>query len=230
MNDGKSHKGGLMALLLVLGLVVGAAIAYPLGKNMSDDSSNTQNVATVSTKTKAADLRSTLEGLLREHVSSSLIVTRNIVDGAPEAKLQGSIDAQTANAVAIANAVGSVYGDDAKTAITAPFVDHIKQSNAYATATANSDTAAQAQSLTALQADLRKVADVFHSVIPSLSSDTLYDALNQHEGLLNDSITEYKNGNFQKSYELENQALTQISGGADALAEGIVASKPDMFK
>ena len=230
MSDEKNHKGAMMAVLLIVGLIIGGAIAYPIGKNMSSDSNNTQNVASVSTKTKAADLRSTLEGLLREHVSSSLTVTRNIVDGAPEAKLQGSIDAQTANAVAIANAVGSVYGNDAKTAITAPFVDHIMQSNAYATATANGDTAAQATSLAALQVDLHKVADVFHSVIPSLSSDTLYMALNQHEGLLNDSITEYKNGNFQKSYELENQALTQISGGADALAEGIVASKPDMFK
>ena len=33
----------------------------------------------------------------------------------------------------------------------------------------------------------------------------------------------------EKAYALENDALTQISGGAEVLATGIVASKPDMF-
>jgi hypothetical protein len=228
MNN-ENSKHGLIAVMLVVGLIVGMVIAYPIGKSMSDDSNDKKNASSMSVN-KPGELQIGLDGLLREHVSSSMTVTRNIVDGVSEAKLQGSKDAQTANAVAIAETVGSVYGDDAQTAITAPFVSHIGNSNKYAEAVMAGDTQAEAAALTALQADLRKVADVFSSVIPSLSSDTLYEALNQHEGLLNDSIKEYKAGNFQKAYELENQALVQISGGAKALSGGIVASKPDMFK
>lgn len=228
MNNEK-HKNGLIAVMLVVGLIVGAAIAYPIGKNMTDDSNNMKNVSSMTTN-KPGELQVTLDGLLREHVSSSMTVTRNIVDGASEAKLQGSKDAQTANAVAIAKAVGSIYGEDAQKAITTPFVDHIMQSNNYAVAVMMGDSQAEATSLAALQKDLRSVADVFHSVIPSLSTDTLYGALNQHEGLLNDSIKEYKAGNFEKSYQLENDALVQISGGAKAISTGIVASKPNMFK
>jgi len=230
MKDDTNRKTGLAVGMAIIGLLVGAAIAYPLGKNMNESSMSGTSQSMSSPKTKAADLRVTMNNLLREHVSTSLTVTRSIVDQAPEEKLQGAVDAQTANAVAIANAVGSVYGDEAKTAITAPFVDHIMQSNNYAKAVEAGDMAAQETSLVALRADLRKVADVFNSVIPSLSSDTLYDALNAHENLLNESIREYKAGNFAKAYELESQALTQISGGADALTGGIIESKPDMFK
>lgn len=230
MENNKS-KSGIVVMMLVVGLIIGAAIAYPIGKSMSNDTMNA-NAKPVSSMAvnKSGELQVTLDGLLREHVTTSLTVTRNIADGVAEAKLQGSNDAQTANAVSIAKAVGSIYGEEAQTAITAPFVSHITNSNNYAAAVTSGDAEAQTASLTALQADLRKVADVFNSVIPSLSSDTLYEALNQHEGLLNDAIKEYKAGNFQKSYELENQALVQISGGAKALAGGIVASKPDMFK
>lgn len=152
------------------------------------------------------------------------------VYGASEEKIAGSKAAQTANAVAIAKAVGDIYGQDAQNAITAPFVEHIAQSNNYAAAVKTGDMAAQESSLKALRAELRKVADVFHSVIPSLSSDTLYDALSAHEDLLNMAAVEYQNGNYEKAYSLENDALVQISGGADALTTGIIASKPELFK
>jgi mannose-1-phosphate guanylyltransferase len=184
----------------------------------------------VAADSSQAKLRVDLNNLLREHVSSSLIVTRNIADGASEQKLAGAKAAQTANAVAIATAVGSIYSKDAQDAITTPFVEHIVQSNNYAQAVKDGNMAAQESSLAALRVELRKVANVFNSVIPSLSSDTLYAALSAHEDLLNQAAVEYQNGNFEKAYALENEALVQISGGADALTTGIIASKPDMFK
>ena len=230
MENTSAKKGMLVGI--VVALVIGMGGGYLIGKGMESDKDDSMNSSQQDVKTTdaAASLGITLDGLLREHVSSSLTVTRNIVDGASAEKQKGAEAAQTANAVAIANAVGSIYGDDAKTAITTPFVDHIMNSNNYAKAVASGDTAAQDASLTALQANLRQVAAVFNSVIPSLSADTLYDALNAHETLLNDAVKEYKAGNYEKAYQLESQALTQISGGAVALTGGIVASKPDMFK
>lgn len=229
-----SAKNGVVSkviLFAVIGLIVGGAIAYPIAHMMGKDSvKQTTSSVAASTDTKAAGLRVTLNNLLREHVSTNLTVTYNIIDKAPANKMQASLDAQTANAVAIANAVGSIYGDDAKKAITTPFVDHLTQSNNYAKAVLAGDTAGEASSLAALQVNLRQIADVFHSVIPSISSDTLYGALNDHEALMNKVAVAYQSGDYTTAYQLEDQALTQISGGADAIAGGILAAKPDMFK
>ena len=225
MESNRFKLTAVIAVVLALGL--GILGGYMIGNNMKDMDSDES--ASTGQTVKQADLRVALNGLLREHVTSSLVVTRNIVDGASQQKIDGAKAAQTANAVAIATAVGSIYGDEAKTAITTPFVEHITQSNNYAQAVADGDTMAQATALTALRAELRKVATVFNSVIPSLPVDTLYDALSAHEDLLNQAAVEYKAGNFEKAYALENEALVQISGGADVLTTGIVKSKPDMF-
>ena len=225
MESKTSKLVAIVAVLVALGL--GLFGGYMIGNNMED--MNTNESATTEQSTAKADLRVALNNALREHVTSSLTVTRNIVDGASQQKIDGAKAAQTANAVAIATTVGDLYGDDAKTAITTPFVEHIAQSNNYAQAVADGDTMAQATALTALRAELRKVATVFNSVIPSVPTDTLYEALSAHEDLLNQAAVEYKAGNFEKAYQLENDALVQISGGAEALAGGIVESKPDMF-
>jgi hypothetical protein len=225
MENKSSRLGAVVAV--VAALAVGVFGGYAIG-NMNKDM-DTNDSATVQQSTKQADLRVGMNNLLREHVTTSLAVTRNIVDGASMAKIDGAKAAQTANAVAIAKTVGDVYGKDAQDAITTPFVEHITQSNNYAQAVADGDMMMQQTSLTALRAELRKVATVFNSVIPSVPTDALYDALSAHEDLLNQAAVEYKAGNFTKAYELENEALVQISGGAEVLATGIVASKPDMF-
>jgi hypothetical protein len=228
-NNSKVAKG---IGLVVISLIVGALIAYPIGSAMGKSNSSTMTTSSSvsSTTTKAAGLRATLNNLLREHVTTNLTVTYNIIDKVSDTKLQASLDAQTANAVAIAGAVGSIYGDDAKAAITTPFVDHLTQSNNYAKAVLIGDKAGEETSLAALQMNLHQIADVFHSVIPSLPSDTLYGALNDHETLMNKVAVAYQSGDYTMAYQLEDQALTQISGGADALAGGIVMAKPDMFK
>ena len=216
----------VVVLAAVVALAIGTFGGYMIG-NMSKMEVKENTMSEQSTE--KADLRVGLNNALREHVTSSLTVTRNIVDGASVDKIAGAKAAQTANAVAIATTVGDIYGKEAQDAITTPFVEHITQSNNYAQAVANNDSMAQATALTALRAELRKVATIFNSVIPSVPADALYDALSAHEDLLNQAAVEYKAGNFAKAYQLENDALVQISGGAEVLATGIVESKPDMF-
>ena len=226
MESSSSKIAFVVAIVVALG--IGGLVGSMISMNMN--SNTTQSVSMASADSKQAKLRVDMNNLLREHVSSSLTVTRNIVDGASEQKIAGAKAAQTANAVAIATAVGSIYGKEAQDAITTPFVEHITQSNNYATAVKNNDMAAQETALTALRAELRKVADIFNSVIPSVSSDDLYAALSAHEDLLNQAAVEYQAGNYEKAYNLENEALVQISGGADVLTTGIIKAKPDMFK
>lgn len=226
----KNSSKVFVVIAIIAALGVGTLAGAQLGMKHKESTPQANSTSMVSADSAPAKLRVDLNNLLREHVTSSLVVTRNIVDGASQQKIEGAKAAQTANAVAIATAVGSIYGKDAQDAITTPFVEHIVQSNNYAQAVKDGNMAAQESSLAALRVELRKVANVFNSVIPSLSSDTLYDALSTHEDLLNQAAVEYQKGNFEKAYALENQALVQISGGADALTTGIIASKPDMFK
>jgi hypothetical protein len=220
----------LVAVAVVIALGIGTLAGTMIGKSKDDTNQMNTTTSNVAPDSASAKLRVDLNNLLREHVSTSLTVTRNIADGSSEAKLDGAKAAQTANAVAIATAVGSIYGKDAQDAITTPFVEHIVQSNNYAVAVKDGNMAAQETSLAALRVQLRNVADVFNSAIPSLSSDSLYEALSAHEDLLNKAAVEYQNGNYEKAYELENEALVQISGGADVLTTGIIESKPEMFK
>ena len=226
MESNSSKIAFVVAIIVALG--IGGLVGSMIGMNKESNMAQTSMAAPE--ESSAAKLRVDMNNLLREHVTSSLTVTRNIVDGASDAKLNGAKAAQTANAVAIATAVGSIYGKEAQDAITTPFVEHITQSNNYAVAVKNNDMAAQETALTALRAELRKVADIFNSVIPSVPADDLYAALSAHEDLLNQAAVEYQAGNFEKAYELENEALVQISGGADVLTKGIIAAKPDMFK
>lgn len=229
MEANNSSVGVIVGI--VLALAVGLGGGYLIGNGMEKSDKTVSDSQTTSMEVnKPGALNVTLDGLLREHVSTSLAVTRTIVDGESAEKLAGAQAAQTANAVGIAKAVGSIYGEDAQKAITTPFVEHITNSNNYAKAVAASDDNAKAMSLSALQANLRQVADVFHSVMPSVSSDALYDALNAHEALINQSTEAYQAGDYTKAYELESEALTQISGGAIVLTNGIVTSKPNMFK
>src|SRR4051812_37813901 len=116
MEQNTSKKMVIIAAVVALALGMGGG--YLIGKGMSSDDNMSMTTQSKSSPTvKSAQLGVTLDGLLREHVSTSLTVTRNIVDGVSDQKMKGSEAAQTANAVAIAKAVGSVYGEGAQKAI-----------------------------------------------------------------------------------------------------------------
>lgn len=228
MEHGEAKTGIIVAGIVAL--AIGGTAGYAIGMNMdetSNASGNNNSSQQASVTTKAADLRVGLNNLLREHVSVSLDVTRDIVDDSPD--LAASKAAQAANAGAIATAVGNIYGEKAQAQITELFVDHIEQSNAYAAAVEAGDEAAKKAALAELREYLHEIAVFFSGAIEGLPEDTVYALLEEHETLLNDSITAYTAGNFERSYELEREALTQVSGIADALAKGIVETKPDMF-
>ncbi|HET8884457.1 MAG TPA: hypothetical protein VFM68_03225 [Candidatus Saccharimonadales bacterium] len=228
MEQGSATTG--IVISAIVALAVGGTAGYAIGMNMEANGS-TSNTDTsqqqAATATKAADLRVGLNNLLREHVSVSLDVTRDIVDDSPD--LAASKAAQAANAGDIAAAVGSIYGEEAQAQITELFVDHIEQSNAYAAAVEAGDEAAQEAALVELREYLTDIAAFFSGAIEGLPQDTVYALLEEHETLLNDSVTAYAAGDFARSYELEREALTQVSSIGDALAKGIVNTKPDMF-
>lgn len=137
MNAGEIKSGVIIAA--VVALLVGGVSGYAIGMGMENKSDTKSSSQAMAPTDKTNELRVGMNNLLREHVSSSLVVTRNIVDGKPQDVVDASVAAQMANAGDIATAVGMVYGEEAKEKITGLFVDHIKESNKYAVAIAAGD-------------------------------------------------------------------------------------------
>lgn len=176
----------------------------------------------------AVDLRVGLNNLLREHVSVSLDATRAIASDSPQYQIDAATASQLANSDALAAAVGTVYGEEAQNQFSEQFREHIIESNKYAQAVADGDEQAKEAALMELQEYLNDLAGLLAGAT-GLPEEAVYDLLNEHEQLINESTTAFSEGDYSRSYEVERQALEQASGIADTLAEAIVSSKPDKF-
>lgn len=177
----------------------------------------------------AVDLRVTMNNLLREHVSSSLDVTRGLAGGADQRKIDGAKEAQYANADALAAAVGSIYGGAAQAQFSELFREHIVESNKYAAAVGMGDDAAKQAAATELRVYLDDIATFFSTAIPGLPKQDVYGLLNEHEELINKATDAYKAGDYVQSFQMEREALKQVSRAADALSSGIIATQPNKF-
>jgi hypothetical protein len=177
----------------------------------------------------AIDLRVGLNNLLAEHVTTNLTVNRSIADGASDAEIEGGMQGQLANSDALSAAVGSIYGADAQAQFSEMFREHIVESNAYAMAVADGDESAKEAATAELQEYLEELATFFSTAIPGLPQEDVYALLNEHEELINASTEAFKAGDYNLSYQLEHDALTQVATIADALAAGIVRTQPDSF-
>lgn len=176
----------------------------------------------------ATDLRVGLNNLLAEHVTSSLNVTRAIASQAPQRNIDGAVEAQYANADALAAAVGSVYGGEAQAQFAGLFREHIVASNQYAMAVAVGDEAGKQAANAELREYLNELSSFFSSAT-GLPMQDVYGLLNEHEELINKSTDAYKAGDYVQSYQMEREALKQVGRIADALTGGIVMSLPERF-
>lgn len=227
-------RGMITAAAMIMGLVVagtGAGNAMAMQAPASAaDSSQTAPMTGNQNSQAAVEFKVALNGLLREHVSSSLNVTRSIVGGASERQINGAIEAQYANSDALAAAVGSVYGGGAQAQFSELFREHIVESNKYAMAVAAGDrTAADAANME-LKEYLADISNFFVGAIPGLKYNEVYGFLNEHEELINKSTDAFKAGDFVQSYQMEREALKQVSIASNALSTGIVATQPNLFK
>lgn len=206
-----------------------ASIAMPASAMQGGNS----NAAAMSnqTETKAAkDLRVALASLLQEHVTTNLAVNRALASGASQSQVDSANQAQIANANSLSAAIGSIYGDEAAASFSTLFLEHIEESNGYAAAVAAGDEQAKALANAELQEYLTDIANFFSSAIPTLPTDAVYGLLLEHETLMNQATEALVNKNFGQSKKIEQQALRQITGVANALSAGIVETQPELFQ
>jgi hypothetical protein len=176
---------------------------------------------------KAADLRVALNLLLDEHVHLTSFATGAAL-GANNAGFEQAAATLDKNTVGLANAIGSVYGDEAKSTFAELWRKHIGFFVNLAKSTAANDQAMQDKA----KADLdgyRKDFDAFITgANPNLPKGAVADVLIPHVTGISAFITD-QSTKSDKSFDDIETAANHSQKIADPLAEAIVKQFPDKF-
>jgi hypothetical protein len=184
--------------------------------------------------TKASDLRSGLNLLLREHVWLAGSATGAALGGrmpqfeAVAAALNGPTNSNTADIVA---AIGSVYGPEVGKAFDGLWRSdkHIPQFVAYTQAAGKKDQAGMDAAVTQLKAYAKEFGATINSVNDKLPADVVEAAIVHHATTLLAVINAQAAGDKVKSATELRRAVGHMSDTALALAGGTVAKYPEKF-
>ena len=180
------------------------------------------------TDTKAADLRVLLNALERQHVDLASAAVRAGFDGhASFPKVAAELDT---NSIAIADAVGSVYGTAARDSFLKIWRSHIGYFVDYTVAAKAGDKVkmdAAVSNLTNIY--VPSIADFFSKANPNLPYDAVAQLVTAHVLHLKAAVDTYGAGDFAGSYKSQTEAYNQIGTIADTLAGGIVKQYPEKF-
>lgn len=230
MDRGNAKTGVTMAAIIAL--VIGAAAGYMLG-NKKDNGSTAGNNQSNSqsapdTATKAADLRALLNNLETEHVSLAAAATRAGFDGDP--MFAASAAALDKNSNELADAVGSVYGPEARARFYEIWNSHIGFFVDYTKAAQAGDQAGMNKAVQNLNGYVEAISDFLSKANENLPKDAVAQLIGEHVGLLKNAVDKHGAKDYAASYDAENQARDQISTIANTLAGAIVKQKPGNFQ
>jgi hypothetical protein len=173
----------------------------------------------------ASELRAGLTALLQEHVYLAGIATGTALSGGDLAPPAAALDA---NSVALSEAVGSVYGDDAGAAFLDLWRRHIDFFVSYTTAVASDDGAGAEQA----KADLDMYRSDFGAFIasanPKLTKDAVAEELIPHIETLVAAIDAQAAGDPMQFDKLR-EAAAHMPHTAQVLADAIAKQFPKKF-
>lgn len=181
---------------------------------------------TPTTKSPAADLRYTLASGLGQHALLASLATHRGLEGADD--FDAAAAALEANTVALGEAIGSVYGDEAKATFLELWRAHIGFFVDYTVGTASDDAAKKTKAGEDLAGYSRDFA-AFLSGATDLPADVLEAELNSHVMHLAGSVDAYAAGEYAKAYELTDMAYQHMVVTGGTLADAIAAKFPDKF-
>lgn len=240
-----SVKGNSSVVVGVLAVVIGIGIgilgANALGANKSAEQAAVVNKtgdamqkdaiaapAAVTTDTKAADLRVLLNALEREHVNLAAAATRRGFQGDPDFDAAaGELDK---NSVAIAGAVGSVYGQEAEAQFLEIWRSHITFFVNYTVAAKGGDKAGMDKAVQDLGGYVESISDFLSKANPNLPREAVHALVSEHVTLLKGAVDAYGAKDYAGSYAKEHEANEQIGTIADALSGAIVKQYPEKFQ
>ena len=186
--------------------------------------SPTASSATDATATAAAELRSGLDALFRQHVDlTGFTVQTAVADGIGSANTAQALKALDGNTVALGDAVGSVYGADARTAFLKMWRAHIGFFVEYTKGLATKDNAMVSQAQTKL-AGYKQDFSTFLAGATQIPASAIATELQGHIQTLEAAIQSIVTKKSDAAAKLE-MAAEHMDGTAAALAGGIAKEK-----
>ncbi len=178
------------------------------------------------TKSPSADLRYALASGLGQHALLASLTTHRGLEGADDFEAAG--EALEANTVALGDAIGSVFGDEAKATFLELWRAHIGFFVDYTVGTATKDDAKKTKAGEDLAGYSRDFG-AFLAGATDLPADVLEAELNDHVMHLAGSVDAYAAGDYAEAYELTDMAYQHMVATGGTLADAIAAKFPDKF-
>ncbi|MGH9023761.1 MAG: hypothetical protein ACRDV9_11805, partial [Acidimicrobiia bacterium] len=188
----------------------GLASAIATQKNLGD------------VKTPAADLRITLDRLLGEHATLAIFAMQKGLDGSKD--FEAAAGLLDKNSDALGEAIGSVYGPDAKTAFLKQWKDHIRMFVDFTVGSATKDQAKRDGALNELS-QYKKSFGEFLGGATGLPPTAVGDLLQMHVNQLTGALDSYQSKDYAKAYAQAREAYAHMFDTGDGLASAIAKQK-----
>lgn len=176
----------------------------------------------------AADLRVALTSLLGEHVLLASAATNAALHG-NDPEFQAAAAALDRNSVAIANAIGMVYGRAAGDAFLPLWRKHIDFFVDYTVGVATNDMQRQNQAVADLDVYRQDFGAFLASANPNLTKDAVAEALVPHVMHLASTVNAQAKKDYASAYAEIRKAYAHASDLALVLAGAIAKQFPDRF-
>ncbi len=176
----------------------------------------------------AGALRTGLNLALREHVHLAAAATGAALGGR-DAEFKAAAGALDANSVAVAKAIGSVYGPDAEKAFLPLWRKHIGMVVDYTVGKATGDRAKQDRAVSELVAYTQDFGAFLAGANPNLPRVVLADLVKHHVVTLKDVIDAQAAKDPARAFTAQRTGAAHMQMIADPLAEAIVTQFPERF-
>jgi len=222
MKNTKKFAATAMAAALVL---PGTA-AFASGGG--DDMKHEESAKNVTVKTKAADLRATLDQLLSEHFVLAVMDMKKQYDGSKDAKYYEAALKQ--NALDMTPAIASVYGDEGAKQFEKIFVAH----NKYTTDLVKAVKADDQDGINASKAETEEFVQDLSSFLDTATEGKLPKAaaeevLRAHEADVYKTFQQYAAGDYEGSYNTFREGYSRMYDISKALSVAITTQMPEKF-
>ena len=217
----------LTALLLVTAAAVFAACGGDEGGQASKQ--KTAETRTAGTDSGAAELRTNLTALLQEHVYlAGTAISQGVGQGLDSKEYEAAAGSLDKNSVALSEAIGSVYGDDAGRQFLALWRDHIGFFVDYTKAKATKDARGAQAAKRKLDGYRAEFGAFLEGANPNLSKDAVAEEIKPHVDSVFATIDAVVAGSPQ-TFERLREAAGHMPGTANVLASAIVKQMPEKF-
>jgi hypothetical protein len=220
-------KVGAGALLLALGATACGGSSTGTGASTRPSSTPSASMSTMSGDASASDaaaLRAGLDQLFREHVDlTGFTVQTAAISGVGSKQTAAALQALDGNTVAIGDAIGSVYGADARTAFLKMWRAHIGFFVDYTVGLAGKDSAKVSTAQVRLAGYKRDFA-AFLAGATHIPAAAIATELQGHIQTLESAIQAILTKSKDAGAKLQMAAM-HMDGTAAALASGIANNK-----